>query len=92
MKLKTILLLSIVTIFLSCKGQTKDEKEAPKNQIFSIGELVSEFDDKIWTIYQDSKNNMWFGGNDKGVYKYDGERLILYAKKDGLISSNILGI
>jgi len=35
---------------------------------------------------------MWFGGNDEGAYKYDGENLILYTDKDGLIGSNIIGI
>lgn len=43
-------------------------------------------------IFQDKKNNYWFAGNNKGVYKYDGKLLVLFTTKDGLCSHSILGI
>jgi ligand-binding sensor domain-containing protein len=90
--IKLLLLLGLFTTFSACKGQNNDKNKEPHNDAIKLGTLVSELDEKIWAIYQDSKNNMWFGGNKKRVFKYDGERLILYTNKDGLIGSNILGI
>lgn len=58
----------------------------------SISQTVSEVDNRILVIFQDSQNNYWFGEGEQGVYKYDGKNLVLYTVKDGLCSSAILGI
>lgn len=55
--LKLILLLIVLTTFLSCKGQVKTEKAITKSDANSIVKL----DEKIWSIYQDKKNSYWFG-------------------------------
>lgn len=52
----------------------------------------SPLSDRIWIIHQDAKQNYWFGSNDYGVYKYDGEQLISYNQKNGLVDSQIRGI
>ncbi len=51
-----------------------------------------ELDKSIWSIYQDKKNNYWFGSNGKGVFYYDGKKLKKYTKQDGLIDNTIRGI
>jgi ligand-binding sensor domain-containing protein len=58
----------------------------------SLGKSVSKIEQKTLLIFQDSKNNLWFGDNSKGAYKYDGKCLVLYTDKDGLVGNNILGI
>lgn len=38
--------------------------------------LEIEGGDKMWTIFVDSRNNVWVGTAGKGVYKYDGTKWI----------------
>ncbi len=38
----------------------------------------------IFTIAEDHQGNIWFGDRDAGIWKYDGETLKNYTKKDGL--------
>ncbi|CAN5648666.1 hypothetical protein BH11BAC3_BH11BAC3_47450 [soil metagenome] len=72
MKLYTIALFSMVTIFTSCIGQNnssiaKVSVNEPAVRI-SIGETVAELDKSIWYVFQDKKNNYWFGSNGQGFY------------------------
>lgn len=64
----------------------------PSEQAKRLGTTVSKMGKKVMVIFQDKKNNFWFGGNDKGVYKYDGKSLVLFTKKDGLCNNSVLGI
>ncbi|WP_411896098.1 two-component regulator propeller domain-containing protein [Winogradskyella sp. A2] len=89
---KIILIFGTLSIFFSCNGQNKFKNLNSPGKVIPLGETVSKLDQKILLIFQDSNNNLWFGGNDKGVYKYDGKGLVLYTEKDGLIENNIWGI
>ena len=89
---KIILIFGTLSTFFSCNGQIKSKEPNKSEKGIPFGETVAEIEQKTLLIFQDSKNNMWFGGNNKGVYKYDGESLVLYTEKDGLIGSDILGI
>ena len=40
-------------------------------------------------VYQDTKNNYWFGSWETGVYKYDGKTLINYTTKHGLYTNRV---
>ncbi|MFK8008230.1 MAG: two-component regulator propeller domain-containing protein [Saprospiraceae bacterium] len=86
--IKLILLLIILTTFFSCKGQIKTESLTTQNKVSSMMKL----DKKIWSIYQDQKNNYWFGSNGNGVFHYDGKNLKKYTKQDGLVDNTIRGI
>ena len=46
----------------------------------------------IFTIAEDSQGNIWFGDRDAGVWKYDGETMKNYTKKDGLTNDFALSI
>jgi hypothetical protein len=35
-------------------------------------------------IFQDKKDNFWFGREEKGVYRYDGEKLVLLLFEEAL--------
>ena len=82
MKLKkktfiVILIFEILTTFSSCNGQNKSEKLKTPEKAIILGKTVSGLDKRIMVVFQDKKNNFWFGGNDKGAYKYDGKSLTL---------------
>jgi ligand-binding sensor domain-containing protein len=47
---------------------------------------------RIWAIEQDNDGNMWFATIDAGVWKYDGETLTSYTKKDGLSNNAVEAI
>ena len=53
------------------------------------GETVSEMSKSIWIIFQDKKNNFWFGSDGQGVYRYDGKTITQFTKKDGLCNNSI---
>lgn len=38
----------------------------------------------VFTITEDKNGNIWFGDRDAGVWKYDGNAMTNYTKKDGL--------
>ena len=83
--IKILLLIFISSTFLSCKGQEKSKS-------FKFGKTVSNLDDKIWKIFQDSKGKYWFGSNGKGIYHLDGNDLKLFSTTDGLVNDSIRGI
>jgi ligand-binding sensor domain-containing protein len=86
---KVFFLFGILAMFSSCNGQAKPKLIDESRQV-TIGKKVSELNGGITIIFQDKNNNHWFGG--KGVYKFNGENLILYTVEDGLCSNAILGI
>jgi ligand-binding sensor domain-containing protein len=45
--------------------------------------------DKIWSIVEDDKQNLWISLYRKGLAKYDGKKFTYYDEKDGLINNSI---
>ena len=43
----------------------------------------------IWTIFQDSKGNNWFGSDGYGVYRYDGKIILHFGTKQGLAGDRV---
>lgn len=86
--IKLFLSFTILTVFISCKGQIKSDNKTSQNSTTSILKL----DKKIWSIYQDKNNNYWFGSNGNGVFHYDGKILKNYTTQDGLVHNQIRGI
>lgn len=89
---KIILLIFVSSIFHSCNGQLKSEDKKTETETKAIGKVVSELDNQIWRIFQDSKGNHWFGSNGKGIYFLNGNELKLYTTVDGLANDSIRGI
>jgi ligand-binding sensor domain-containing protein len=77
MKKNLIIFLTLLTLFNSCNGQK------------TIGKSVSELGKQLWYIFQDSKNNYWFGSNGEGVYHFDGKNIMNFTTKDGLANDTI---
>lgn len=81
MKLKTVLFLNIIVILISCSTQSTSQTN---NSSVTQGDTVKELGDNIMVIYQDKKNNYWFGSWETGVYRYDGKTILHYTTKHGL--------
>lgn len=86
-------LLGFLAIFISCSS-----KKATSNLTSQaltpdqFGTIVSEIEGNPLVVFQDPNQMYWFGGSEKGVYKYDGKKLILYTTSDGLCSHSVWGI
>ncbi len=87
MKLNLLLFATILTLMSSCNGQTTNKKiiayQSPK------GDKVHALGNSTMVVYQDKKNQYWFGSWETGVYKYDGKSLINYTTKHGLLSNRV---
>jgi len=90
--IKIILLIFISSNFLSCKGQEKSEHKQTGTENLEIGKAISELDNQIWKIFQDSKGKYWFGSNGKGIYSLYGNDLKQFTTIDGLVNNSIRGI
>jgi len=90
--IRIVLLIFVSSTFLSCKGQEKTEPKITETKSFEIGKTVSNLDNRIWAVFQDSRDNYWFGSNGRGLYHFDGNVLKLITSKDGLIDNTIRGI
>ena len=77
----------VLMIFTSCNSQTKNTQ--PSNLKSVTGDIVNELGKSIMVIYQDKKNNYWFGSWETGVYKYDGKSIQNYTTEHGLPSNRI---
>ncbi|MCB0640904.1 MAG: hypothetical protein KDC44_04660, partial [Phaeodactylibacter sp.] len=85
-----ILLICIGIVVLSCNRQQQTQHTTPENHPTTFGKIVSELSPNTMTIFQDSKNNYWFGSH--GLIHYDGQSLRQYTTDDGLYSNRIRGI
>jgi ligand-binding sensor domain-containing protein len=70
MKSDILLFLSILTILASCNGQTTSQP-TDKSVTLVVGDTVQELGNNIMVVYQDKKNNYWFGSWENGLYHYD---------------------
>jgi ligand-binding sensor domain-containing protein len=59
------------------------------NFTVTVGDTVKELGDSLMIIFQDSKNNYWFGSYGEGVYRFDGKTIIQYATLHGLRNDSI---
>lgn len=87
MKFNILLFLTILTLLTSCNGQTSNQKIITDQ--FTKGDTVKELGSSIMVVYQDKKNQYWFGSWETGVYKYDGKSLINYTTKHGLPNNRV---
>jgi len=89
--LSKILLFSFaIGILSSCNGQNEIETQSttvPEKS--KAGNLVDALSEKIWYVFQDTKNNYWFLTNGDGVYRLDGKDLTQFTTKNGLSNDTI---
>ncbi len=59
------------------------------NRIITHGILEG---DHVQTIYEDTDKNIWFGTRNSGVGMFDGKKIKMFTKKDGLPDDEIYSI
>ncbi|MEP7197703.1 MAG: two-component regulator propeller domain-containing protein [Saprospiraceae bacterium] len=86
MKLNTLLFSSILITLTSCNGQTATQATNTDilNEGIAKGDTVKELGNNIMLVYQDKKNNYWFGSWETGLYRYDGKTILHFTTKSGL--------
>jgi ligand-binding sensor domain-containing protein len=87
LRVNTTLMVSMFCSWIACNGQNP-QNHSVINKIVQ-GTTVSELGDHLWYIYQDKKNNYWFGSNGEGVYCYNGTTIVNFTTKDGLSNDSI---
>ncbi len=88
---KLLLLIGFAIAFFACNGQTKPGP-LPKSNIKTIGKVVPRLGKNAMIVFQDSKDNYWFGSRDEGVFYYNGKHFIQYTEQDGLFRNGIRSI
>ncbi len=86
-------------LFTSCghssSENTKDQHIIVTESVIPIklvSNMVTQLSDNIRTLFQDSKNNYWFGTDGLGVYRFDGNKIVLFNEEDGLANNQIFNI
>lgn len=101
MKYINIYVLFMVVVFCtSCNGQVKTNASKPIPKIirsFKPVALAPDFDTTlvsqyIRSIFQDSKDNLWFGTIGDGVVKYDVETLRYFSNPEGFYNQTVYAI
>ncbi|HEX2896903.1 MAG TPA: two-component regulator propeller domain-containing protein [candidate division Zixibacteria bacterium] len=86
-------LLALLFFITSSKAQSVSKVDnstlTDHNSTIAIGDTVIELGNNIMVIYQDKKNNYWFGSWVDGVYWYDGKTTLHFTTKDGLSHDRI---
>ncbi len=85
MKINALLIAGIVFLLASCNAKTTDTVSNQTSQ----GDTVNQLGDSLWYVYQDKKNNYWFGSNGEGVYRYDGKTILNFTTENGLCNDSI---
>lgn len=94
------MLLLVVIFCTSCNGQVKSNASKPIPKVirnFKPAALAPDFDTTlvsqyIRSIFQDSKDNLWFGTIGDGVVKYNVTNLTYYSNPDGFYNQTVFAI
>ncbi|MDX1939150.1 MAG: two-component regulator propeller domain-containing protein [Saprospiraceae bacterium] len=86
-----ILLITFSLFFSSCNETPKTNKDitSSSKHLITISDSVTQLSNNIMVIYQDKKNNYWFGSWQDGLYKYDGKSIVHFTTKQGLPSNRV---
>ena len=87
MKQNCLLFLGFLIFLAACSGQTARPPLMTEN--IPMGDTIPELGNNIMVVYQDQKNQYWFGSWETGLYRFDGHTLINYTTKHGLYSNRI---
>ncbi len=62
------------------------------NEIKNYNTLNGFASNSIFTLFEDSNDNLWIGTSDAGVIVFNGETFISYSEKDGLADKSVWSI
>jgi len=90
-----ILIAFLIFTFISCINQSASNNKIPASSKIISNESQKDsvpqikFTSMIRSIFEDSKGNFWFGSDQEGVCRYDGELFTYFTNKDGLSDNQI---
>lgn len=77
----------------ACTGQKAVLDTSKKEHLglvdFSKVDTVRALGKSVMLVYQDKKDNYWFGSWEDGLYKYDGQTILHFSTKNGLPNNRI---
>ncbi len=85
-------LFYVVICMPSCQSQSQPKKQENPQNNGRPAPKDGQIGDYVVALFQDSEANLWFGTLEKGVAKFDGDRLQYFTTKDGLPSNRITSI
>lgn len=90
--LAALVLCLITTAFLqACVGQSNSNAAASSNaqNRLPVCDTVAALENNLMIVFQDKKNNYWFGTQNEGVYRVNGKTIIHITTAHGLSSNTI---
>ena len=92
-KIKLIYLILILNLTLSCVEKKSTEKEVMNSKlVISLEADTLKFTSGIRAIFQDSKDNYWFGSHNEGVGFFNGKSFEYFTTNEGLADNQIRSI
>ncbi len=93
----SFLLLIALVILSACisQSQPKETNQLEAENLFHVKNNNTKklkFKKGIRAILEDSEGNIWFGGHQEGVCKYDGNEFVYYTDADGLSNNQVRSI
>ena len=92
LEIRNITLLILSSIFISCNGQVKNEKQSPIVQKVSELNKIAVPEYGFSSGLLDHNGNLWFASNGGGIFFFEGKTFTNYTKKDGLNSNQVFSI
>ncbi len=91
MKINILLVLTFLSLLTSCNAQTSTQNVSTEHLSHppANGDTVQKLGSSAMLVFQDSKNDYWFGSWETGLYRYDGKTLINYTTRQGLHDNRI---
>jgi ligand-binding sensor domain-containing protein len=88
--MRILLSLSIIAVLTSCRGRsTAQITLSPISHSIARGDTVKALGRNLMVVFQDSKQQYWFGSWEDGLYRYDGKTILHFTTKDGLPHNRI---
>jgi len=85
LEFRNIILLILSSIFISCNGQVKNEKQLPTVQKVSEVNKIAVPEYGFSSGLLDNKGNLWFASMPHGgVSRFDGDKFTNFSINDGL--------
>lgn len=92
MKVSSRLLLILLCTLTACNGQISTPQAGPSPAAdlpATVPDTVDALANDIMVIYQDHKNQYWFGSWTHGLYRYDGQSLVHFTTAHGLSHNRV---
>ncbi|MBK7966115.1 MAG: hypothetical protein IPK10_13105 [Bacteroidetes bacterium] len=90
--LRNISLLILVSSFISCNGQVKNDNSSLEAEKVTEVIKIPLPNNGFSNGYVDIDGTLWFTSNGGGVYHFDGKTYKNYTMKDGLSSNQVFSI